>query len=177
MRPPEVIETVRLMLRPPAAADAKAIFDSFGQDWEVTRFLTWRPHENVQRAEKFVERCIAAWQNNAPFPWVIVLKGEDKLVGIIELRPESFKVEVGYALASAYWRRGIMTEAVHRITNWALSQPEIYRVWAVCDVENVASARVLEKAGMTREGILRRYIIHPNVSDEPRDCYCYAAVK
>jgi ribosomal-protein-alanine N-acetyltransferase len=47
----------------------------------------------------------------------------------------------------------------------------------VCDAENVASSRVLEKAGMTREGLLRRYAMHPNVSDEPRDSLCYALTK
>jgi len=161
----------------PAANDAKAIFDSFGQDRQVTRFLTWRPHENVQRAEQFVEGCIEAWKSDTRFPWILVLKDKDKLVGVLELRPEDFRVEIGYVLARVYWGRGIMTEAVHYVLNWALNQPEIYRVWAYCDVENVASARVLEKAGMRREGVLRRYVIHPNVSDEPRDCYCYAAVK
>jgi RimJ/RimL family protein N-acetyltransferase len=177
MRPPEVIETERLVLRPPVAEDAQAIFDSFSQDREVTRFLTWRPHENIQRAEQFVERCIDAWQSNELFPWAVVLKGKDKPIGIVELRPENFKVEFGYVLARAYWGQGIMTEAVRHVMDWALSQPEIYRVWAVCDIENIASARVLEKAGMKGEGILRRYMIHPNLGDEPRDCYCYAAVK
>jgi ribosomal-protein-alanine N-acetyltransferase len=50
-------------------------------------------------------------------------------------------------------------------------------VWAVCDVDNLASARVLEKAGMGREGRLRRWVLHPNVSAAPRDCWCYAHVK
>ena len=177
MRPPDIFETERLVLRPPVADDAQAIFDSFSQDQEVTRFLTWRLHENVQTTEQYVKRCIDAWQSSARFPWAIVLKGKDSPIGIVELRLEDFKAEFGYVLARAYWGQGIMTEAVRGAMDWALSQPEIYRVWAVCDIENVASARVLEKAGMKREGILRRYIIHPNLSDEPRDCYCYAAVK
>jgi [ribosomal protein S5]-alanine N-acetyltransferase len=50
-------------------------------------------------------------------------------------------------------------------------------VWAVCDVENAASARVLEKAGMRREGVLRRWAMHPNMGEEPRDSFCYAKVK
>ena len=49
-----------------------------------------------------------------------------------------------------------MTEVVRAVTDWALAQPEVHRVWAVCDVENLASARVMEKAGMAREGKLRR---------------------
>ena len=70
-----------------------------------------------------------------------------------------------------------MKEAVTGLVQWALAQPEIFRVWAVCDAENVASARLLESVGMQREGTLRRWILHPNVSDSPRDCLCYAVVK
>ena len=63
------------------------------------------------------------------------------------------------------------------MTRWALSQYGIWRLWSVCDVENAGSARVMEKAGLSREGLLRRWIIHPNLSDEPRDCFVLAKVK
>jgi RimJ/RimL family protein N-acetyltransferase len=59
----------------------------------------------------------------------------------------------------------------------ALQQPSIFRIGAVCDVENIGSARVMEKAGLLREGLLRRWLVHPNVSDEPRDCWSYARVR
>ncbi len=80
-------------------------------------------------------------------------------------------------MARPFWGQGIMTEAARAVVQWAWSQSEIYRIWAVGDVENVASARVLEKVGMQHEGILRRFINHPNISDTPRDCHCYARVK
>jgi len=78
---------------------------------------------------------------------------------------------------SAYWHHGYATEAGRAVIAWAADLPEVYRVWAVCDVENPASARVLEKLGMSREGVLRRWIIHPNISSEPRDCYVYSKVR
>jgi RimJ/RimL family protein N-acetyltransferase len=83
----------------------------------------------------------------------------------------------GYVLAPRLWRRGLMTEAVHGLVQWAMTHPEVYRIWAVCDVENVASARVLERAGMQLEGTLRRWLFHPNLSQSPRDWLCFAAVK
>ena len=58
-----------------------------------------------------------------------------------------------------------------------MAQPLVFRISAVCDVENVGSARVLEKSGFVREGVLRRWMMHPNVSNEPRDCYSYARVR
>ena len=53
----------------------------------------------------------------------------------------------------------------------------IYRTEAACDVMNVASARVMEKAGMTKEALLRRYLFHPNLSNEPRDAFLYSKVR
>jgi len=70
-----------------------------------------------------------------------------------------------------------MTETLVEVVRWALSQDAIWRIGAVCDVENVASARVMEKASLAKEGILRRWIMHPNVSDLPRDCFSYARVR
>ncbi len=52
-----------------------------------------------------------------------------------------------------------------------------YRVNASTDAENIASQRVMERARMQREGLLRKYMVHPNISDVPRDCYIYAIVK
>ena len=69
-----------------------------------------------------------------------------------------------------------MTEALAEVAGWAMRQDDIWRIGTVCDVENRASARVMEKAGLEREGILRRWIIHPNVGFEPRDCFSYARV-
>ena len=70
-----------------------------------------------------------------------------------------------------------MAEALREIVRWALAQPTIFRIGAVCDVENIRSARVMEKAGLVREGMLRRYLIHPGMDKEPRDCFSYARVR
>jgi [ribosomal protein S5]-alanine N-acetyltransferase len=61
--------------------------------------------------------------------------------------------------------------------NRALSQPDTWRIGDVCDVENQVSARVMEKTGFLREGVLSRWSVHPNISDEPRDCVSFAKVK
>ncbi len=84
---------------------------------------------------------------------------------------------MGFVVARPYRGRGYTTEAAQPIVGWSLAQPGIYRVSAVCNTENLASTRVLEKIGMQLEGTLRRWDVHPNISDAPRDCLCYAAVK
>jgi RimJ/RimL family protein N-acetyltransferase len=70
-----------------------------------------------------------------------------------------------------------MTEALTEIARWALRQDGVFRIAAVCDVENAGSARVMEKSGLVREGLQRRLMIHPNISDAPRDCFSYARVR
>lgn len=177
MRPPESFETERLLLRAPTLSDAETIFTTYACDPEVTRYLVWRPSKSIQETEDFLVRTAEGWKNESEFSWAIFLKQTNEFVGMLGLRVNGFKADLGYALARRFWGQGIATEAVSRIVSWTLAVPDIYRVWALCDVENAASARVLEKVGMKREGILRRATMHPNLSDEPRDSYCYAITK
>ena len=96
---------------------------------------------------------------------------------MIGCRVREHAADIGYVIGRNHWGRGYVTEAAKAMVDWAIHLDSIYRVWAVCDVENIASSRVLEKVGMQREGILRRYIVHPNRSVEPRDCFVYARVR
>jgi [ribosomal protein S5]-alanine N-acetyltransferase len=177
MKPPESIVTDRLLLRAPVMKDAEDIFQTYAQDPEITRYLIWRPHTRIEQTQEFVAGCIQAWQEEKRFPYVITESNDDHAIGMIELRLENLKADVGYVLGREYWGKGYVTEALRAVVNWCLSQPEIYRVWAVCDVDNIVSARVMEKVGMRCESILRRGVLHPNISDEPRDCYLYSITK
>jgi RimJ/RimL family protein N-acetyltransferase len=177
VKPPTHIETARLTLRKPVAADTQLIYEAYARDPEVTRYVTWRPHRTVADGEEPAANRLAAWESGRHFSWVIALRDSGEVAGMISIRPDGWRVDLGYVLARKWWGRGLMTEAVRAVVDYLLSEPEVFRVWAVCDVENAASARVLEKAGMQREGILRRWAIHPNMGDEPRDCFCYATVK
>ena len=110
--------------------------------------------------------------------YVIIQEGSGRLIGTFELRnPRQFHLGYGYVLARSFWGLGFMTEALTHVACWALSQPNIWRVGDFCDVENRASARVMEKAGFTCEGVARRWMIHPNISDAPRACLSYAKVR
>jgi len=177
MKPFDPIETERLILRKPRMEDAAAIFSAYAQDPEVTRYMTWRPHQNIEETYRIVDVLLGLWENGNAYSYALTLKGSDTVSGMIAAHPDGFKVEIGYVLAHPHWGRGYMTEAACALVSRLLGQPDVYRVFAVCDVENAASARVMEKAGMQREGLLRKYIIHPNVSDQPRDSYIYAVVK
>ena len=177
INPPKTIKTERLRLRKAKLADAEAIFRQYAQDPEVTKYVSWRAHRNLDETREYVQMCLLAWDVGKAFHWVIESAEDKQVMGMIIARVNAEKWELGYVLARAYWRQGYMTEALKGIIAWALKQKEIHRVWAVCDVDNLASARVMEKIGMAREGILKRWSLHPNLSDEPRDSFCYAITK
>ncbi len=179
MKPPEQISTERLLLRKPRMDDAPAVFDGWAKYPEVTRFLTWHPHQSIEQSEALMKRSIDGWDGDTNFRYLLEIKESGALAGMIELRleKEPFKMSFGYTGAYAQWGKGYMTEAVRASINWAFQQPDICRVYATADVENIPSQRVMEKAGLQREGLLRKESIHPNISSEPRDCYIYAIVK
>lgn len=177
LNPAPVWETARLRLRRPKAEDAAPIFSGYATDPEVTRYLVWKPHKSVAETEEHVRRCAADWAARREYVYAITVRDEgDAPVGAIALRGGGHAVAFGFVLSRLYWGRGIATEALRVLLDWSLTQPGIWRASAFCDVDNLASARVLEKAGMNLEGINRRAVVHPNLSPVPRDVKMFARV-
>lgn len=171
---PRVIHTRRLVLRRPEIEDAPAIFEGYAQDPDVVRYLTWRPHRSIQETREFLRGRIDAWSTGPDFAWVITRLIDSRVIGMIEATVGGYLVSIGYVLAKSEWGNGYMTEAAGAVLEAAISLPGVSKVNAMCDVQNIGSARVLEKIGMTREARLRSFVVHPNVSGEPRDVYVYA---
>lgn len=177
-RPPEKINTDRLLLRKPMMEDAAPIFELYAQDPEVIRYLTFKPHQSINDTKTFLKKCLNSWKKNTSFPWTIIRQNDKQLLGMLEIvNIEQSGIQLGYVLAQPFWGKGYMTESLIKIIDWSLKQRDIFRVWAVCDLENIASARVMEKAGMQKEGTLRRWVRLPYFGDVPRDCYCYSIIK
>lgn len=174
---PDHIDTERLRLRKPELADARSIFAAYTQDREVCHFMTWTPHASESATQAFMEWCVNAWDAGTCLPYVITERGDDVAIGTIDARMLGTTIDIGYVLARQQWGKGVMPEAITALTASALASPAIFRVQATCDTENIPSQRALEKAGFTREGRLERYIVHPNISPEPRACFMYAKVR
>lgn len=136
--------------------------------------MLWLPHEAIRTTEAFVAECIAAAELGIRLPYVLSEQGGSEPIGMLEARPFAHKVDLGYVLSPAYWDRGFMPEAIAALAKIALALPEVFRVQAFCDAENRPSQRALEKAGFVREGRHERFVVHPNISLEPRPCYMYA---
>jgi RimJ/RimL family protein N-acetyltransferase len=173
-----VIATNRLILRPPELSDAEAIFTSWATDPEVTRYLTWRPHRSLDETREVLHMMIDGWAGGRAWTYVVVRAADDAAIGTVAARLESpDAASIGYALMRTEWGKGYVSEAAGALVDALRARPEIARVWAFCDVDNPASARVMEKIGMQYEGRLARYVMHPNVSPEPRDVLLYAITR
>lgn len=175
---PLELTTERLLLRQPRLADARPLYEAYAADPEVVRYVTWRAHDSEADTRAFLEYARKEWAEGHSYPYVIAARERPEApFGMIHPRSRPHGVEFGYVLAKAEWGKGTMTEALKALVDWSLAQPEVWRAQAFCDVENVASARVMEKAGMSFEGLLRGYSVHPNRALEPRDCKLYAKVR
>ncbi len=153
------LETERLVLRKLNLADAPDMFE-FGSDPQVVQYTTWQVHSSIQDAQAFLRSVVERYAGGQVAPWGLVLKNESKLIGtcgFVTWLPNFARAEVGYALSRRYWGRGLMTEAVRAVVAFGFLTMQVNRLQAVCDVDNTASAHVLEKVGMTYEGTLREY--------------------
>lgn len=118
-----------------------------------------------------------AFQSNLPEPtgWAIEVDGE--AVGGIGITPRDGifqkSAEFGYWLGEAYWGRGITSAAARMVAPWALEHFRLIRLESWVFAHNIASARVLEKCGFVREGLLRRSAIKDG---QIRDRIAYALV-
>ncbi len=175
---PIEIETKRLTLRKPRLEDAEAIFATYSADPEVTTFLTWKTHDNLQQTRDYLSACLAEWSSGAGYPYVITLKAKrDAPIGMIHARMNNHGTNMGYVLAKTFWNKGYMTEALICLSDLLLSKESVFRVSSYCDVDNAASVCVMEKSGMLFEGILKRYSPLTNNASEPRDCRMYARTR
>ena len=175
LAPPERIATARLLLRRPRLDDAPAAF-AYGGDPEVGRYMDWPVHRDVRDAIAFLETCAPRWAEGLEYTWMVTVPPEDRPIGGVSCRVRGHAADFGYALGSASWNRGFATEAARAMVDWLLAVESIHRIWATCDVDNARSVRVLEKLGLEREGVLRRWAVRPNLSPSPRDAFVYSRI-
>ena len=174
---PERMETMRLVLRRPAPADAEAIFSRYSSDPEVTRFLGWPIHRSLEQTYAFLRFSDAEWQRWPAGPYLIEAKPAGALLGGTGLAFETpFRAATGYVLARDAWGAGYASEALRAMVTLA-ADLRVRRLYALCHPEHPASQRVLERCEFAREGVLRRYVEFPNLQPgEPVDVLCYARV-
>ena len=173
---PPRLETERLVLRALTPDDAAAIF-AYASDPEVARYVLWEAHRSVEDAKAFVDLTMSRYGSGDAPDWGIVYKGDGRLVGtsgFVAWEREHDRAEVGCVLHRGYWGMGLAAEALRAMISFGFARMGLNRIEARCIAENEASARIIEKAGMSYEGTLRQREL---LKGEYRDTKLYAILK
>lgn len=161
-----VLETDRLFLRKFTIDDAPAMFKNYGSDSNVTKFLNWKTHETIDDAKTSIKLFMSEYENDG-FHWAVVVKDTNELIGDITVNhidKKNNNCEVGYQFGSKYWGKGYASETLKVVLNFLLNDCEFNLVECKHMSSNLASGRVMEKAGMTKDATLpnRRYNKYTN---------------
>ena len=152
------IETKRLILRRFTAADAEAMFKNWASDPDVTRYLTWPTHVNVDVTRRVINSWLPLYGKKDYYHWAITLKEYgDEPIGTIHGLPNDDleSVQIGYCLGKNWWHRGIMSEAVQAVIDYFFDLADANSVCSYHDPNNPHSGMVMRHCAMKYEGTRR----------------------
>jgi [ribosomal protein S5]-alanine N-acetyltransferase len=157
------LHTARLTLRPFALADAVSVRQLAG-DIRVAEPTAAIPHPYPEgAAQAWIAAHADTFESKKGVVFAITDSVSGELLGAIDLHDMSerdARCELGYWIAHAHWSKGVCSEAAKVLIQYAHSSLGITRVVCRCLARNVGSARVMEKAGLLREGHLVKHVNH-----------------
>jgi len=168
----EGIDLTQISLRPISLDDVDDVM-AWTTDEKVARYCTWEPYTSKEEGINFIQNIASKSL------WFRAICLNDRVIGCIDLsscegqgRNRHKSAELGYALGTRYWGKGIATHVVKQVVKAAFTEfPHLERLQALVFLENVASQRVLHKAGFQREGVFRKYEF---IKGKSRDMVCYS---
>ena len=151
------LTTERLTLRRMMVVDTADMYE-YASRQEVTRYLTWQPHPDRDYTRQYLEYLGNRYSAGMFYDWAIVYEPDCKMIGtcgFTSFNCTNDSAEVGYVLNPAYWGKGIAPEALARVLEFGFADLGLHRIEARFIEENDRSRRVMEKVGMTFEGVAR----------------------
>lgn len=171
-----VIETERLILRKLTMEDAVDVFE-YASEPLVSRFVPWEMHKSVEDSREFLRFILNGYEKNNKLTWGIELKSEQKMIGTIDYvkwTDKHYRAEIAYALSHHYWGKGFTHEAAHGLMEFGFEKMALNKIEALIMPENFQSQRVLEKLGMSKEGVARQHFL---LKGELVDLAMYSVLK
>jgi [ribosomal protein S5]-alanine N-acetyltransferase len=154
------IETKRLVLRKFVVEDAPLMYENWAKDPEVTKFLTWTPHQSVADSEAVLAEWIPLYENQNYYHWAIALRENPKVpigsIGAVRVDDVLNQAHIGYCIGRAWWNRGITSEALTALIEFFFAKAGLNRVDSRHDPNNPSSGKVMQKCGMQYEGTHRQ---------------------
>lgn len=155
----QTLTTQRLVLRRFRIEDAKAMFENWANNPQVTKYLTWPTHECVEDSRNVVESWVNDYGKQDFYLWAITLQDDVPIgsISVVECDDRIGKMEIGYCIGAKWWHQGITSEALAAVMKFLFEQVSARRIQASHDSKNPNSGAVMKKCGMTYEGTLRQY--------------------
>lgn len=153
------LATEHLTLRRFEIEDAENMFYNWANDPEVTKYLTWQPHETVEASEEILKEWISHYEEKEYYQWAIELNDLEQpigSIGAVTVNNDTETIELGYCIGKDYWNKGYTTEALSELIRFFINEVGAGRVAARHDIDNVNSGKVMVSAGMEYEGTLRK---------------------
>ncbi|MBR4881467.1 MAG: GNAT family N-acetyltransferase [Clostridia bacterium] len=154
------IETERLILRHMKVTDARDMYD-YAHRPEVTKYLLWAPHDGLEYTRSYLKQVERCYRQGTFHDFGVILKENNRFIGtcgFARIDKANSTAEAGYVLNPDYWGRGLATEALSAVIALGFEKRGFNRIESKYMVNNLASRRVMEKSGMTFEGVLRQSI-------------------
>ena len=154
------LETDRLKLRRFELSDAVAVFNNWANDADVTKYLMWTAHKDVDETSSVLRSWIDQYKNDGSYQWAIELKsnGSDPIgsISVVKMDEKVKMVHFGYCIGKKWWHQGITSEAFLRSIYFFFDEVKVNRIEARCNPKNIYSAKVMEKCGLTYEGTIKQ---------------------
>ncbi|HTI16595.1 MAG TPA: GNAT family N-acetyltransferase [Trinickia sp.] len=166
---PVVLTTPRLILRPLRDEDAQALFEVWS-DVDAMRYFSFPAMTCLDQArERVASKLRPSAANGETLICVLELRATSEVLGdcaLFRADEQCRRAEIGFSLQRKFWGMGYMSEAASAVIEYAFDTLNLRRIEADIDPRNVASARLLDRLGFVREGLLReRWIVGDEVSD------------
>src|SRR6266853_3676636 len=162
------IETARLKIRLAQMADLPALLEMNSND-EVTRYLPYESWKGAADGESWFRRASERMVAGQAGQFVIQQRESSRIIGsclLFRFEEASARAELGYVLAQEYWGAGYMFEAMSAFIAFAFGPMGLRRLEAETDPRNLTSAKLLERLGFVREGLLRqRWAVKGELTD------------
>lgn len=156
-----VLETERLQLRQLELSDAPIVQRLAGDPAIAATTLTIPHPYTLDAAEAWIQGTQEGFKRGDDYVFALVRKTDGEFIGVMEISPEREhkRAELGYWVARSQWGQGYATEAARRLIRFGFEELKLNRIYATYFTHNPASARVMQKAGMTFEGVRRQHIL------------------
>ena len=174
-----MLETDRLILRRLELGDAEAMFNNWCNDDEVTRYLPWQTHENIEVTKEVLNMWLKDYDNSYVYRWIVVLKDGNKPIGTVDVVNKDIdnKVfELGHCYSKETWGKGIATEVFKRVISFLFDEAGVEVITAKHNENNPASGKVMQKVNMKYDGTLRSRVID-KVTKERVGLVCYSITR